>query len=346
MLKARAEACKAEYEAEVAEAMTAHYPQSKAGTTSQGTNIINQALTTTPMGAAIPPPTHPTVAEALHQQSLALGIAPDPPGQVPLAPAAPVPALAPPVTLPAPVGASPGPPGDAEALHQQSLALGMPADPQGQVPLAPAPLVPAIAALAPLVTTLPAPVGAGPGPPGVTEVMHQQSLALRITLPDPQGQVPFAPMPLDPSAIAAFAPPVTALPAPGGANPGPPGVQQSLALGITPDPQGQAALAPATAALVPPPVRASPGPQEQTALAAAGSASTAAAAAATATTQPVAIVSPQAAIQPPALGLISAPLQLPEPVVCPAVHQPGHGEGPAEDSLSSGGSSVSISSQE
>jgi hypothetical protein len=203
MLKARAEACKAEYEAEVAEALTAHYPQSKAGTTSQGTNIINQALTTTPMGAAIPPPTHPTVAEALHQQSLALGIAPDPPGQVPLAPAAPVPALAPPVTLPAPVGASPGPPGDAEALHQQSLALG-------------------------------------------------------ITLPDPQGQVPFAPMPLDPSGIAAFAPPV----------------------------------------------------------------------------------------QPPALGLISAPLQLAEPVVCPAVHQPGHGEGPAEDSLSPGGSSVSISSQE
>jgi hypothetical protein len=243
---AQAEASRAEYQAQVAEAKAKHYSPSKAGTTSQGTNIPAQALTTTPMGAPIPPPTHPAVAEALHQQSLALGIAPDPQGQVPLAPAPPVPALAPPVTtLLAPVGASPGPPGVAEALRQQSLALGIAPDPQGQVPLAPAPLVLAIAALAPPVTALPAPVSATPGPPGVAEVVHQQS------------------------------------------------------------------------------------PQEQTALAAAGSASTAVAAA---TTQPVALASPQGAIQPPALGLITAPLQLPEPVVCPAVHQPGEGVDPAGDS--------------
>jgi hypothetical protein len=172
---AQAEASRAEYHAQVAEAKAKHYSPSKAGTTSQGTNIAAQALTTTPMGAPIPPPTHPAVAEALHQQSLALGIAPDPQGQVPLAPAPPVPALAPPVTtLLAPVGASPGPPGVADALGQQSLALGIAPDPQGQVPLAPAPLVLAIAALAPPVTTLPAPVRATPGPPGVAEVVRQQ----------------------------------------------------------------------------------------------------------------------------------------------------------------------------
>jgi hypothetical protein len=178
LAEARVEASRAEYEAQVAEAKAKQYSPSKAGTTKHDANVAAQALTATPVGRAIHLPTHLEVAEALHQRSLALGIAPDPHGQVPLAPAPLVPVLAPPVTtLPAPVGV-------AEALHQQSLALGITPDPQGQAALAPA-----TAAL------VPPPVGAIPGPtaaPLVPAVALAPLASLFEVTPGPQEQTALA----------------------------------------------------------------------------------------------------------------------------------------------------------
>jgi hypothetical protein len=202
MAEARVGASKAECEAQVAEARAKEYSPSKAETTSHSKNIAAQALSAIP----IPPPTHLEVAEALHQRSLALGIAPDQQGQVPLTPAPLVPALAPPVTLPAPVGASPGPPGVAEALHQQSLALGITPDTQGQAALAPA-----TAAL------VPPPVGAIPGPTAAPLVPAMALAPLAPVFgvsPGPQEQTALAAAGSAPTAMPAATTPPVALASP------------------------------------------------------------------------------------------------------------------------------------